>query len=181
MSRISQVIGWYRETIHKETISYISNAYRNVIHSLSTIYPIESASVSYDIVFDDEKEFFTKHLPIRVSNNKHWFFSSLHDLIMKLFCFEGLGSNYGCVPFGHKLSHTVGRRAQHRSGVHRSGAKRVDELPNALDRQQRGVEERGAQSRTQLYKSHCIRRRTSSKTTRSKHNPESVIYNCLSL
>lgn len=75
MNRICQVISWYRETIHKETISYISNSYRNVILSLSTIYVIETASVSYDIVFDDEKEFFTNHLPIRVGyNNRNYYF-----------------------------------------------------------------------------------------------------------
>lgn len=66
ISKLNQIISWYRETVHKETIGFISNIYRNVIFSLSTIYPNESMSVNYEILYDDEKEFFTKHLPIRV-------------------------------------------------------------------------------------------------------------------
>ena len=52
-------------TIQKESIGYISCCYRNIIVSLTNVSSNELCSVTYDIVFDDEKEFFTQHLPIR--------------------------------------------------------------------------------------------------------------------
>lgn len=65
MSKIQQLISWYRSTVNKEAIGYISSCYRNISVCLSTIYPMEQCSVDYNISYDNEKEFFTKHLPIR--------------------------------------------------------------------------------------------------------------------
>ena len=56
---------WYRSSIHKESVSYMSCCFRNIIVALTHIYSTEFCSVSYSIIFDDEKEFFSKHLPIR--------------------------------------------------------------------------------------------------------------------
>jgi hypothetical protein len=64
--KINQLISWFRWLVHKESVGYISYGYRNVITSLESIYPVELASVNYSITYDDEKEFFTNHLPIRV-------------------------------------------------------------------------------------------------------------------
>ncbi len=55
-----------RNVILKETINYIGFCYRNILLSLTNIAPIEYCSVNYHIMYDDEKEFFTNHLPIRV-------------------------------------------------------------------------------------------------------------------
>ena len=75
MDRISEVISWYRGTIHKESINYIGFCYRNILTSLTNIQVKENCSVNYSIIFDDEAEFFHKHLPIRVGE-KFFFFGS---------------------------------------------------------------------------------------------------------
>jgi hypothetical protein len=63
--KINQLLSWYRWLVHKESVGYISYCYRNVITALESIYPVELTSVNYSISHDDEREFFTKHLPIR--------------------------------------------------------------------------------------------------------------------
>jgi hypothetical protein len=65
MKRIEEIIDWYRPTIHKESYIYLCNASRNVVTSLTNIYPREMCSVTYDLTFDNENDFFKDHLPIR--------------------------------------------------------------------------------------------------------------------
>ena len=65
IDKINQLISWYRWLVHKESVGYVSYCYRNVITALESVYPVELASVNYSIIYEDEKEFFTQHLPIR--------------------------------------------------------------------------------------------------------------------
>ena len=67
MPKIKQIISWYRRAVNKEITNHTCAILRNVIISLSTIYPVEQTSVEYNFVFDekDEADFFKKHLPIR--------------------------------------------------------------------------------------------------------------------
>jgi proteasome activator subunit 4 len=65
INRITQLITWYRPVVNKESIGYISCCFRNIIVSLTNVSSNDLCSVTYNIIFDDEKEFFTKHLPIR--------------------------------------------------------------------------------------------------------------------
>ena len=66
MDRINELISWFRPTVHKESINFIGFCFRNILASLSNIQPMNLASVNYSIIFEDEKEFFSNHLPIRV-------------------------------------------------------------------------------------------------------------------
>ena len=65
MPKIKHIISWYRHAVNKDVTTYLSSILRNIVVSLSTIYPTEQSSVEYNFVFDDEKEFFKSHLPIR--------------------------------------------------------------------------------------------------------------------
>ena len=67
IGRLTELLSWFRNTVHKESINYIGFCYRNILISLVNINPTEMCSVNYSILFDDEKEFFSKHLPTRVS------------------------------------------------------------------------------------------------------------------
>lgn len=67
INRINELIGSYRRTVHKESFTYIGNCIRHLINELTTISHNPPCSVNYNIVYDDEKEFFTNHLPIRVN------------------------------------------------------------------------------------------------------------------
>ncbi len=67
LPKIKQIISWYRRAVNKEITTHICAILRNVIISLSTIYPVEQTLVEYNFVFDgkDEADFFKKHLLIR--------------------------------------------------------------------------------------------------------------------
>jgi proteasome activator subunit 4 len=65
MERIGNLISWFRESINKETFGFIGNCFRELLLSLTHIYPKETCLVDYSLMYDDEKEFFSKHLPIR--------------------------------------------------------------------------------------------------------------------
>ena len=65
IGRINELLSWFRWLVHKESVGYISYCYRNVITSLESIYPVELTSVNYSIMYEDERAFFTAHLPIR--------------------------------------------------------------------------------------------------------------------
>ncbi|CAF0770306.1 unnamed protein product [Brachionus calyciflorus] len=65
MSRMKQIISWYRAAVNKEITSYLCSLLRNIVVSLSTIYPLEQSSVDYNFVYDDESQFFKNYLPIR--------------------------------------------------------------------------------------------------------------------
>ena len=67
MDKITLLFSWFKYSINKEIIGFMSSAYRYLIMSLSGIYPIEYCSVNYDICFDDvnEQEFFKSRMPIR--------------------------------------------------------------------------------------------------------------------
>lgn len=65
LTKIKHIISWYRNAVNKDVTTYLSAILRNIIVSLSTIYPTDQSSVEYNFVFDDEKEFFRSHLPIR--------------------------------------------------------------------------------------------------------------------
>lgn len=67
IGKLNEVLTWFRNTVHKESVNYIGFCMRNILISLGDTCPTETCSVNYSIHFDDEKEFFTNHLPIRVS------------------------------------------------------------------------------------------------------------------
>jgi hypothetical protein len=64
--KINEIFAWFRNVIHKEAFNYIGFCFRNLLSSLTTINPNNLCSVSYNIIFDDPNDFFSKHLPIRV-------------------------------------------------------------------------------------------------------------------
>lgn len=66
MVKINEIIKFFRKTINKECINYISESLCQLITSMTYIYPKNCSSVNYDIIFDDENEFFKEHFPIRV-------------------------------------------------------------------------------------------------------------------
>lgn len=66
MDRINNIISWFRSSVHRETIGYLSTAFRNIVSSQSNISHADMRSVNYSIVFDSEQQFFKEHLPIRV-------------------------------------------------------------------------------------------------------------------
>ncbi len=65
MDKINALFTWFRDSINKECVGFMSTAYRHLLVALTTIYPLEFCSVNYDICFEDEHEFFKAHLPIR--------------------------------------------------------------------------------------------------------------------
>ncbi|RMZ93913.1 proteasome activator complex subunit 4, partial [Brachionus plicatilis] len=65
MHGIREILRIYRPTTNKECISNMTSCYNNLIISLTRIYPIENRSVDYTLAFEDEKEFFSQHLPFR--------------------------------------------------------------------------------------------------------------------
>jgi hypothetical protein len=67
MDRINELFSWYKSTINKESIAHLTACFNNLIASLTKIYPKEMGSIGYSIIFEDEIEFFAKHLPIRVN------------------------------------------------------------------------------------------------------------------
>ena len=65
MEKINELIDWFRNSVHKETISYLSSAMRNIVTSQVNISTNELRSVNYSLMFDDPAVFFKEHLPIR--------------------------------------------------------------------------------------------------------------------
>ncbi|CAF1136134.1 unnamed protein product, partial [Brachionus calyciflorus] len=65
IDRIKEILQAYRLTTNKECISHMTTCYNNLITSLTKITPKETCSVGYSIIFDNNNDFFTKHLPIR--------------------------------------------------------------------------------------------------------------------
>jgi len=67
LPRINEMIGWFRNTVHKDTNNLIGFCFRNILMYLTNVSPVEMCSVNYSLIFDNEEEFFSNHLPIRVS------------------------------------------------------------------------------------------------------------------
>lgn len=65
IKRLSEMLNWFRAGVHKELINYIGFCFRNIPTSLTFIIP----TVDFKNIYEDEneKEFFSKNLPIRVS------------------------------------------------------------------------------------------------------------------
>jgi len=66
IDEIKSLITWYRTTVNMKCIQHLMNCYNCLIASLTNIYPIESSSFVYSLNYENDKEFFSKHLPIRV-------------------------------------------------------------------------------------------------------------------
>lgn len=84
ISNIRDVMNSYKICINKECLMHLTSCYNTLIASLTKIYPKENCSVGYSLAYDDEKKFFTKHIPIRVKSNQ-------------LFCFKYIYSKILCI------------------------------------------------------------------------------------
>lgn len=66
MTQINEIFSWFRNAINLDAFNYIGFTFENLLTNLASIAPVELSSVNYNIIFDDENEFFKLNLPIRV-------------------------------------------------------------------------------------------------------------------
>lgn len=84
IDKIKELINCYRNTVNMNCIQHLMNCYNCLIASLTNVYPMDNSSFVYCLNYDNEKEFFSKHLPIRVKK--------IYDLLIRIL--NGLKKTY---------------------------------------------------------------------------------------